>query len=272
MNKPRPTKNMKKLVASLACLLAASVIVRAEPEIKGTAPELAQFLSSVPKIVSVTGEAEIRVPVHHAVVTLRVTTENKSLAEALRSNSEMRSKLADRLKQQGIGADRIQASKFSSTPKFGLFSDKARSYRVENTIRVTLLDEKEFQIVASAVDSFAEVQLGGIEFEYTDREALKQKAISRACDNANERKKIYEEKLTLKLTPVSVAEGAILSQNAANAGYAMNEKTALTSGLRYNSASVNAPAVAEETPESVSSFGELVYTAHVTIEYTAQSK
>jgi len=84
----------------------------------------------------------------------------------LRSNQELRSRLVDFLQKQGIHRDRVMASRFSSTPKFGLFGEKAKSYRVDNLVKVTVHDEKELQIAASAVDSWSEVQFLGAEFEH----------------------------------------------------------------------------------------------------------
>ena len=74
----------------LTALIALQLAASAEPEIKGTATELAQYLNAIPKLVTVTGEAEVRVPAHRAVLSLRVITENRSLQEAFRMNLEVR--------------------------------------------------------------------------------------------------------------------------------------------------------------------------------------
>jgi uncharacterized protein YggE len=198
-------------------------------------------------------------------VTLRVATESRSLQDALRQNQELRGKLADHLKRQGIPADRIQGSKFSSTPKYGMFGEKAKSYRVENMIRVAVQDEKEFQSAAAAVDQWPEVQYGEVEFEYADREALKTKAVSLACDNANERKKIYEQKLGVKLTPARFNEGEV-TQKAGEREYDSSYSRKGPSGVAPMSSSVGGASI----EGSVSSFGELVYTARVVVEYTVQ--
>ena len=237
----------------------------AEPEIKGTAPELAQFINGVSKTVLVTGEAEVRVPANRAVLSIKVVTENRSLQEALRANAELRGKLAEYLKKQGISADRIHASKFSSTPKFGMFGEKAKSYRVENEMRISVQDEKEFQSATGAVDAWSEVQYDGVEFEYADKEAQKQNAIAKACDNAGERKKIYEDKFGLKLAPARFNEGEVAQRNAGPANYAVAK------GDRSSTSWSSAPS-APAAEESVSSFGELVYTARVTVEYSVQPK
>jgi uncharacterized protein len=253
---------MQKL-AMLGGVLLLGFSALAEPEIKGTAPELAQFISSVPKIAMVAGEAEVRVPANRAVLSLKVVTENRSLQEALRANADLRGKLAESLKKQGIAADRIQASKFSSTPKFGIFGEKAKSYRVENIMRISVQDETEFQKATGAVDTWAEVQYDGVEFEYSDREAQKQNAIAKACDNAGERKKIYEDKFGLKLTPARFSEGEVAQRNAGPANYAVSRGRDYSGGSSSDSSAAS---------EAVSSFGELVYTAKVTVEYSVQPK
>ena len=125
----------------------------AEPELKGSAGELAAYLATVPRTVSVTGESELKVQADRAVIGLKVTTENKSLQDALRNNQEIRTKMANLLKDRGLSPDRIQGSRFSSTPKYGLFGEKAKSYRVENILKIMVHDDKEFQATAHLVDA-----------------------------------------------------------------------------------------------------------------------
>jgi uncharacterized protein len=246
-----------KLIPLVLTTLVCVTTLHAEPELKGTSADLAQFLNGVTKSVSVLGESEVRAPASRAVLTLSVIAENRSLQEALRANADVRGRVAAQLKQLGISGDRVQASKFSSTPKFGLFGDKAKSYRVENVLRVSVQDEKEFRSAAGVVDAFAEVQYAGVEFEYADREALKQKAIAAACDNAGERKKIYEQRLGLKLAETRFAEAAVTESEPKPPTSPRKEWGRYSS---FDSGSA--------VQESVSSFGELVFVARVAVEYS----
>ena len=249
---------MRVIAVVLVLLLADSIALPGEPELKGNAADLAQYINGATKTVAVGGESEVRVPAARAVLTLSVITESKLLQEALRSNADARSKVAAQLKQQGITADRVQSSRFSSTPKFGLFGDKAKSYRVENVMRVSVQDEKEFRSAAGVVDTFAEVQYGGVEFEYADKEALKQKSIAQACDNAGERKKIYEDRLGLKLTPVRFSEGTVTEVEPKPPAAPRKSESGRWSSGDYSSS----------VQEAVSSFGELVFSARVAVEYS----
>src|SRR5262245_37808703 len=84
--------------------------IQAEPELKGVPSDLAQYLAGMPRVVTVTGEAEVKVPADHAVVSLKISTESKALQEALRLNHDVRTRLVNLLKKQEIPADRVTAS------------------------------------------------------------------------------------------------------------------------------------------------------------------
>ena len=92
-------------------------------------------------------------------------------------------------------------------------------------MRISVQDEKEFQSATGAVNAWAEVQYDGVEFEYADKEAQKQNAIAKACDNVGERKKIYEDKFGLKLTPTRFNEGEVAQRNAGPANYAYRRQS-----------------------------------------------
>jgi uncharacterized protein YggE len=247
------------------------LLIAAEPELRGSPTELSTYLASVPKIVSIVGDSEQKVPADKAVMSLKVTTENKSFQEALHANQEVRSKLVAFLKKAGIPADRVKASRFSSTPKFGWFSEKAKSFRVENLVKVTVLDEKEFQAAASAVDAWPEVQFVGADFELEGKEAMKQKVLADACNKAADRGKVYEEQLGLKLVPARFSGGEVLQKSPATVGnYLVGGYS--TAGKRSAPDVASLQTGAEAGAESVSSFGELVFTAQVTVEYTVQGK
>lgn len=250
---------MKWATVVFGILVFTPAMLRAEPELKGSPTELAQFINGIPKTVLVTGESEVRIPASRAVVNLSVITESKSLQEALRINNEVRARITTDLRQQGIPQERIQTSRFSSTPKFGLWGDKAKSYRVENTMRISVQDEKEFRNVAKVIDNYAEANYAGVEFEYTDQESSKAKAISQACDNAESRKKIYEAHLGVKLSPARFSEGAVAEKESAPQA----RKVEYDSYSRLSSAPIQ---------ESTSSFGEMVFSAKVTVEYQVEAK
>ncbi len=255
------------ILAGLIMLSATSGL--AQPELRGKPADLERYLTGTRR-VTVTGDGEVKVPADEAIMSLRVVTESRSLQEAFRANQDARARLVSLLGRQGIAPDRIQASKFSSTPKFGLFGEKAKSYRVENVVKVKARDEKELQAIAGAVDSGSEVQLAGLEFQQADKEAHKRKAIIQACENAAERKKLFEEKLGIKLAPRAFSGGNVMEHS-------------MRMGLQGGTASSFSGKIADSTPameraeparveENVSAFGELVYRVEITVEYEVASQ
>lgn len=261
---------MKPSLIAVIALAVASAALHAEPEIKGTATELAQYLPGVPGITSLTGESELKVPADRAVIALKVVTENKSLQEATRLNQELRAKMLRLLGERGVPADRVQPSRFSSTPKYGLFAEKAKSYRVENVVKIKAQDEKEFQAVAGLVDGWPEVRYDSVEFEHSDKDGLKKKALEMAIEKVGEKKRMYEEKLGVKLSPKSFAEGGVTASPLDLRNRYMNRMAA-----SYRKLSGDLPAIppAESAVEEVpTAFGELIFVGRVAVDYAVEAK
>jgi uncharacterized protein len=268
-----------RLAVLVWCCLAA-VSVFAQAELKGTPAELALLLTNAPRSVLVTGESEVRVQADRAVLAVQINSTAKELGAALRANQQARSKFTKLLEAQGIGADQVKASKFSSTEKHAVFSDKVRSHRVSNLLKVTARNEKEFQVVADAIDNLSEAQYLGVEFERSDSEDLKNNAIAQAIGNANQRKLVFEEKLGLKLTvrgfwdPAGAPPPGLGIQKNPTAGRAYGfdwylGNSGLMGGYSDSGAIVRA---LQQREESGSSFGELTFRSRVTVEYSAQGK
>ena len=263
---------MRNIIAPCLGLLLIQRL-SAEPELKGSAGELAAYLAAVPRTVAVTGESEVKVQADRAVISLKATTENRSLQDALRLNQEIRNKIINSLTDSGLAPDRVQASKFSSTPKYGIFKEKAKSYRVENILKITVREEKEFQAAARLVDGFAEVEYLGIDFEHSDKEALKKKAVAQALDDAFDHAKVYEQRLAVRLVPKGFSEAARISQGAPPSLPQQFESKILLG----RSAKAPTPIPAQNDFASVaeergSLFGELFFNARVAVEYSVESK
>jgi uncharacterized protein len=247
----------------------------AQPELKGTPSDLAMLLTNVPRIVQITGEAEIKTQADWAILSVKIGTGARELGQALRVNQDVRGKFAGLLAAKGVPASQVQASSFSSTEKYGLFSDKVKSHRVSNLLNVTVRSEKEFQIVADAIDSLPEAQYLGVKFERSDKEQLKAKAIAEACDNATQRKKVFEEKLGLKLTVRRFFDPACapLPADTIMGGYrAQSFSASASSGLPAASDYGLAVHAMTQREDDRSGFGELTFRSRVTVEYLAEGK
>ena len=252
-------------IAALSLVIAGAFPVHAEPEITGKPSELSAFLDKS-KPVEIFGEAEIKVPVDRAIVTLKVSSENRSLADAIGANRTLRGKLVEALAAKRIPADRVTASKFSSTPTLRWIGEKVKSYKVENFVQVSVKDEAEFQVVVGVGDQLSDIQFHSIESNPSDIETLRRDAMAKAIDDADKRKKIVEEKLGLKLEPRSVQEVSDMPmpyQNISNKrAYAPMAKS---DGL----VSISGGTAPVEAVVAPGGLGEIVVRAKVRVTYAA---
>jgi uncharacterized protein YggE len=246
---------MRHLISQIIFFTAFQLIA-GEPELKGTPTELARHLKELNRIVTVSGEGELKVPADRAIVTLRLTSESKSLQEALRANQVLRTKLVSTLTAQGIPADRIDAGGFSSTPRHWVLTDKVRSYKVEALVKVTAADDNQFQQTARVMDELSGIDYHSIDFEHSTKEELKRKALAEALQNAIARKKVYEQQLNVTLLPLRFAETAI--------------QTGVQSGAPPVQAKTSIPSLSFR--EGPGPFNELVFTARVTVDYILEAK
>lgn len=262
----------RSLLVAIAVMIANETAL-AEPEIKGSPSELSAYLAALPGTVQIVGEGEIKTTADRAIVSLRIDNENKSLAEAIKLNHSIRTKLAAFLKEQGVSADRIQPAPFSSTQKQAIFSDKVKSHKVSTLVKVTTHNEQEFHSVTKALDQFAEVAYVRAEFEHSDKEALKAKATAKACDDAERQKRVYEEKLGVKLAAKNIVDA-----NQAPIVMASRRYVGASGGTQpsYSGDLLMKPTVRaleqREDAEGETPFGELVFSARVMVEYAIERK
>jgi uncharacterized protein YggE len=204
------------------------------------------------------------------VVTLRLTSEHKSLREASQANHQLRAALTTYLTENGVGADRIRSAKFSSTPRTGSWTDKVKSYRIESQLEVTVHDDKEFQTAAGSVDKWSDVTYAGVKFEHSEKDAMRLKAISQACDKAMARKKTYEEKLGVKLSVKRFSESGEFRPMAPTRYIG----EAGVQGGSPPSSIVRAKGVTmlPGDDEPTAAFGELVFKASVAIECALETR
>ena len=254
---------MKQAFLATICLGLINSLPAAEPELKGTVAEVRQHLAAWDRVVTVPGEAEVKSPADRAVVTLRLTAESRSLHDALKGNQTLRTKLVAALTGRGIGAERIDAGKFSSTPRNWIFSDKVKNYKVETLVKVTVLNEGELQETARMLDDLSGVEYGGLEFEHSKKEELKRRALSEALDSAAARKKVYEEQLGIALLPYKFNE---------NVSIAPARLIGAQGGSEPSFKSGSAPLGYSTAYESASGFGEKIFTAQVLVQYTVNAR
>ena len=203
---------MRHFLLFLLVITLSPELVQAEPELKGTPTELFNYLSSLPKEVTLTGEAKLKIQSESGIVTIGIKTENSKLQKSLQHYQKLRVEIVAEIIDQGITESKIRGTKFSSVPEYGFLSKKPSNYVVENLLTVTVENENELQIVAGIVDNYKEVFYQGIELKEQKREEIKHKLLKAALADAKERQKIYEDDLGIVLKPISFEESISLEK------------------------------------------------------------
>ena len=257
---------MRNLIIVCVIVFVVGSTAFAEPELKGTPSELTAYLRSLPKSITLTGESKVEVQADKAIVEISIKTENSSLEACLKSNQTLRAGITAKLTDAGIPADKITAEKFSSTPRYGFFSNKPNKYEVRNLVKITVTDEKDFQQIAKIVDQYQEVEYQGLNFKHSNEKELKKQATEQAFDDLLKKKAEYESKLGITLTPRSFSEQTLFPQEQV-----WRDKNYYAGSMRKAElrSAAPQPAVADET---ASPFGELVFAATVSGEFELKVK
>jgi len=200
-----------KIYPFFMLLFVVPQLCMAEPEIKGTPSELTQYLKELPQTVEMRGEASLELQSDNGIIQISVTTKNSSLEKSLKENQSIRNDIFGQLISGGIKKESIKGSKYSSTPEYGMWSDKPKEYRIDNIVKISIEKEADFQLIGKIVDANKRVQYLGIEFQHEDKESIKRQLTKLVLANLESKVKIYENALKVKLRPKSFIENISLA-------------------------------------------------------------
>jgi len=246
---------MKKTIIAGLCLITG--IAFAEPKLEGTAKELEKYLSGVDKTVTIQGSAETRTSSDKAIIQLVVETEAISLEKALKDNSSIRQGVRALLKKAGVSDESVRGSRFSSTPEYGFFSDKPKSYKVKNSLSIVVTSEAQMISVAAISDKDENVRYLSSKADVGEsRLTIRAKLLKDALKSAKTKAEVYQTELGVKLTPVSFTE---TWHDAVNLGQNNQNYKSNRSSFSYKSSKSE-------------SFGEAKFMMSVTIKYRLSEK
>lgn len=165
-----------------AALCAGRMALAAEPE---RAPE---------RTVSVSASGSVAAEPDLAIISIAVVSEAETAREALARNTATMAKVIDGLKALAISAQDIRTTAVNVEPRYRNAKDEAPSvvgYQVVNQVRITARQLQRLGEVLDHVVSLGVNQIGGIAFEVSKAEELKDEARAAAMANALRRAKLY---------------------------------------------------------------------------------
>lgn len=141
--------------------------------------------------ISVSASATVAAEPDIAHISTGVVAEAETAREALDRNTAAMRRLVEGLKAAGIDARDIQTTSFNVEPRYEQRNDgrapRIAGYRVHNQVRITARDISRLGEVLDRAVTLGANQAGGIEFEVSKAETLKDEARREAVANARRR-------------------------------------------------------------------------------------
>jgi len=253
---------MKNLsIFRLPFLLFLPFSALAQPELSGTPDELRRFLYPNPSTVNITGSADISAYKDIAKVSLLVTTEERSLQQAMETNADLRQRMFDSFIAAGIAEQDINNSKFSTSPQFGIFGRNPSSFEVSARLEVSVSGEAHLQLLAQVADDNDEVVFEQTSFEHSAEDEFEDLAREEALTDIMEQKAYYESTLDMELKAINFFYAGV-EQIARSAPIALTQTA--------NSTAFSRDAVPEPSRTAAAiapSFDEVKYQTSVTVVF-----
>ena len=188
---------MTKTVLALVIVLLASGLVFTDDK-----PE--------PRLITVIGEAEVRVAPDEVILTLGVETIDVELKKAKDENDQRVAKIIAVAKNLGVEEKHIQTDHISIEPRYEhKYSEDRRfiGYWVRKTIVLTLRDTEKFEGLLSQVLEAGANYVHGVQFRTTELRKYKDQARALAIKAAKEKAEALAKELDQKIgQPHSIKE------------------------------------------------------------------
>ncbi len=244
---------MKKLFLLIAAVLMFSVNAFAQNAIE-------------PPLITVSGQAEMRVPPDEVVFTLGVESVDKDiLAARTRTDDRVKEVLAI-ARRNNVKSEDVQTSYISIQPKYNtddLDYEQRRAvkrefvgYQVSKTIVVILRDISRFDSLLTDVLKAGVTRLGNLDFRDSQIRKHKDQARVMAMKAAQEKATLMAREIGQSIGPAySITEGAPTVYS--NSNFSQN-----------STASV--PSTSDRDSESAIAPGSISVTAQVTVRFRLQ--
>jgi uncharacterized protein len=176
--------------------VVVAVLMAALTWIGTTVPTSAQD-KRAERTVTVGASGTVSVEPDIAHISTGVLSEAETAREALSRNSVAMKKVVDGLKGAGVDPKDVQTSRFSIDPRYDQPKDgrtaRITGYRVVNQVVITARDISKLGELLDLVVTLGANQAGGISFDVSKAETLKDDARRQAIANALRRAKLFAE-------------------------------------------------------------------------------
>jgi uncharacterized protein len=149
----------------------------------------------LPRTISVSATGAVSAEPDRAAISTGVVAEGDTARAALSANTAAMGRLIEGLKGAGIAPKDIQTSSFNISPRYQNFKDGRppviNGYQVQNQVRILVRALDTLGQVMDVAVTLGANQMGGIEFQVSTAETLKDDARKLAMANALRRAKLF---------------------------------------------------------------------------------
>jgi uncharacterized protein YggE len=227
-----------------------------------SAPAIAQN-PIPPALITVSGQAEVRVPPDEVVFTLGVESVDKDMLAAQQRTDDSVKQVLAIAKRNNVKPEDVQTSYISIQPKYNtddLDYEQRRTvkrefvgYQVSKTIAVILRDISRFDSLLSDVLKAGVTRLSNVEFRDSQIRQHKDQARAMAIKAAQEKASLFARQIGQSIGPAySITESGVTPY--AN----VTQNVAGVAGTR------------SDVPESAIAPGSISVTAQVTVSFRLQ--
>jgi uncharacterized protein len=147
------------------------------------------------RTVSVTASGHVSAAPDLASISTGIQTEAPTARDAMTLNTAAMIKLIEGLKAQGIASKDIQSTSITVTPRYTNPRDGKQpainGYTATNQVRLVVRDLNRAGDILDAALTLGATQMGGIAFEVSTAEKLKDEARKDAMTNARRRAELF---------------------------------------------------------------------------------
>lgn len=186
---------MKKFTVRIGLILVIAIILSACGS-TATIPASASLnlasleTSEESRLVTVTGDAEVRVTPDEVIITLGVETDDRDLTEAKRQNDVIVDEVIDLAQAMGIDTKHVQTDFIDMEPMYdysGSGGRRLEGYKVRKTIVVRLTEVSQFEAFLSGALQRGVNHVHNVEFRTTELREYRDQARALAIQAAKEK-------------------------------------------------------------------------------------
>lgn len=242
---------MKKLFLLTAAVLMFSVQAFAQSAID-------------PPLITVSGQAEVRVPPDEVVFTLGVESVDKDMLAAKKRTDDSVKEVLSIARRNNVKAEDVQTSHISIQPKYStddLTYEQRRAvkrelvgYQVSKTVAVVLRDISRFDSLLTDVLKAGVTSLSNVEFRDSQLRKHRDQARAMAMRAAQEKANLMAHEIGQSIGPAySITEGG--GANYSRSNVTQNTTTTISGDL------------SESESDSAIAPGSISITAQVTVRF-----